>query len=99
MGPLSQVSGFTFVVNPLTAMICTGFFFFHEPIAGRTPTFACRKNFSAARIDRAKRVHRFSHHRFFADLNRQTLRAESFAYDKRGERLNLVGHLPGLRAP
>jgi hypothetical protein len=37
---------------------------------------------------------RFSHHCFFAALNRQTLRAESFAYDKREERLNLVGH-PG----
>jgi hypothetical protein len=28
MGPLTQVSGFTFVVNPLTAMICTGSPFF-----------------------------------------------------------------------
>jgi hypothetical protein len=52
--------------------------------------FAFHKNFSAARIDRAKRVHRFSHHHFFADLNWQTLRAESFVYDKREERLNLV---------
>jgi hypothetical protein len=45
MGPLPQVSGFTFVVNPSTAMICTGSPF-HERIAGRTPKFAFHKNFS-----------------------------------------------------
>jgi hypothetical protein len=36
----------------------------------------------------------FPHRRFFADLNRQTLRTESFAYNKREERLNLVGRPP-----
>ena len=33
-----------------------GLSFFHERIAGRTPIFASHKNFSAARIDRAKRA-------------------------------------------
>jgi len=55
-------------------MICTGSPF-NERIAVRTQKFAFHKNFSAARIDRGKRVHSFSRHRFFADLNRQTLRA------------------------
>jgi hypothetical protein len=86
--------GFHFCRQSFDGYDLYGFSFFHERIAGRTPIFAFHKNFSAARIDRAKRVHRFSRHRFFADPNRQTLRAESFAYDKREERLNLVGHPP-----
>ena len=73
-------------------MICTGSPFFTNVSPVALQIFAFHKNFSAARIDRAERVHRFSHHRFFADLNRQTLRAESFTHDKREERLNLVGH-------
>jgi hypothetical protein len=72
MGLLPQGSGFTFVVNPSTAMICTGFFtnvsLSHSNI--RLPQKLLRCSHRSG-----KRVHSFSRHRFFAELNRQTLRA------------------------
>ena len=37
MGPLPQVSGFTFVVKPSTANDLYGSSFFHQRIAGRIP--------------------------------------------------------------
>ena len=67
--------GFHFYRQSFHGYDLYGFSFIPERIAGRTPIFAFHKNFSAARIDRGKRVHSFSRHRFFADLNRQTLRA------------------------
>jgi hypothetical protein len=73
MGLLPQGSGFTFVVNPSTAMICTGFF--HERIAVALQYSPSTKTFPPLAWIGGKRVHSFSRHRFFADLNRQTLRA------------------------
>jgi hypothetical protein len=63
MGPLPQVSDFTFVVNPSTAMICTGSPSFTNVSLVALQHFAFPKNFFAARIARAK-----ARSRFFADI-------------------------------
>jgi Ferritin-like domain len=55
--------GFHFYRQSFHGYDLYGFSFIPERIAGRTPIFAFHKNFSAARIDRGKRVHSFSRHR------------------------------------
>jgi bacterioferritin B len=54
--------GFHFYRQSFHGYDLYGFSFIHERIAGRTPIFAFHKDFSAARIDRGKRVHSFSRH-------------------------------------
>jgi hypothetical protein len=94
MGPLPQVLGFTFVVNPSTAMICTGSPFFTNVSLVALQYSPSTKTFPPLASIRQSAFIVFPHRRFFADLNRQTLRTESFACNKREERLNLVGRPP-----
>jgi hypothetical protein len=51
--------GFHFYRQSFHGYDLYGFSFIHERIAGRTPIFAFHKDFSAARIDRGKRVSQF----------------------------------------
>jgi hypothetical protein len=97
MGPLSQVSGFTFVVNASTAMVCTGSPFFTNVSLAALQYSPFTKTFPPLASIGQSTFHRFSRHRFFADLNLQTLRAEPFAYDKREKHLNLVRSPPGTK--
>ncbi|MGA8656438.1 MAG: hypothetical protein WB586_09840 [Chthoniobacterales bacterium] len=86
--------GFHFCRQSFDGYDLYGFSFFHERIAGRTPNIRPPQKLFRHPHRSGKARSRFFHHRFFADLNRQTLRTESFTHDKREERLNLVGHPP-----
>jgi hypothetical protein len=72
MGPLSQVSGFTFVVNPSTAMICTASPFFTNVSLVALQYSPFTKTFQPLASIGQSALHCFSHLRFFADLNLQT---------------------------
>jgi hypothetical protein len=94
MRPLSSGFGFHFFRQSFDGYDLYGFSFFTNVSLVALQYSPSTKTFPPlASIGRSAFIV-FPHRRFFADLNRRTLRTESFAYNKREERLNLVGRPP-----
>jgi hypothetical protein len=94
MGPLSQVSGFTFVVNLSTGMVCTGSPFFTNVSLAALQYSPSTKTFPPLASIGQSAFHRFFPPSFLCRPQPADAGAESFAYDKREEHLNLVRSHP-----